>query len=269
MDSAFKFLSFGASVVVYSLLAGCSEGTESAATGGGSSVGGGSATGGANTGTGGTAAVATKLYTFDENQQGFALNESPSMDPLYVNLAAPGDVTVPGPTPTLLWGSKDYDAASPTPGSIQIKATFSHWNQSVSAEVSGPIDLTGAPLDLTDSTLTAQIWVDAGGLSPEVSAPGGAVFFIKSGSAYVWGQAPWTNLIAPGMWTNVRFNTSNADMGTADGWDPSNPFQLGFQISSGGGGTLCPDITDPVACPAWAAPLPTTIYIDNVTVRKN
>ncbi|MFZ5893942.1 MAG: hypothetical protein ACOY0T_22965 [Myxococcota bacterium] len=263
MNTTFKLLGFGASIVLGSLLAGCGTGSDdNDAKGGASSTGGGGGAsntggGGGVTSMGGAASTTTKLFTFDEDAQDFKLNTTPSDNPMYTNL---GSLT---PAPTVAWTeSKDSDPAATTKGCLYIAATFTGWNQSVTVEVSGPVDKNGNPIDLRKKTLRAQVLLEKG-LSPFTmgDAPGGVVFFVKSGSTYTWGQAPWANLQTYGSWTPVRFNTENPDTGTVTGWDPSNPVQMGFQISSGGGNTHTAEEFGP--------PLETTVCIDSITVQDN
>ena len=258
MNSTFKLLSFGACVALASLVAGCSTGSDDSDANGGA--------GGAGTGTGGKtnggASGQTELYGFNADTQDFTLNTTASGDPMYVNLAASGASATP---PTIGWtGTKDFDSAAvaPNKGCLLLTATFTGWNQSVTAEVAGPADSKGNFLDLSGKTLRAQVLLDKG-LSPFTTgdAPGGVVFFIKSGTNYTWGQAPWANLQNYGSWTSVKFNTDNPDSGSKEGWDPSNPVQFGFQISSGGGNTH--------TAAEFGEPLETSVCIDHITVQDN
>jgi hypothetical protein len=267
MDSSHKLSSFGVGLALSALLVGCGTGNDDPEmnSGGGSPATGGSpsSAGSANTAAGtanaGTANAVTNLFTFDIDAEQFTLNTTPSTDPMYPNLADPA---VSGSmTPTLGWtGSRDFDPGAVNKGCLMLTATFTAWNQSLSAEVAGPVDKDGVPLDLTDKVLRAQIYLEKG-LSPftDTDAPGGVVFFIKSGTTYAWGQAPWTNLQKYGSWVSVKFNTSNPDPGSSADWDPSNPVQLGFQISAGGGNKHTAE--------EFGEPLETSVCIDNVTVQ--
>ncbi|MGC4095009.1 MAG: hypothetical protein QM756_45245 [Polyangiaceae bacterium] len=265
MNSTFKLLGFGTSIVLSTLIAGCSTGSDdgtggtSGTSGGASGTSGGAANKGGSSTTSGGAAGVTKLYTFDAEGDplGFELNKTASTDPMYTNL---GSGT---PLPIVAWtGTNDFDPAATTKGCLLVKATFTGWNQSVTAEAKGPYDKVGNPIDLTAKTLRAQVYLEKG-LSPFTAsdAPGGVVFFIKSGTNYAWGQAPWTNLTTYGSWTVVKFNTENPDPGSTAGWDPSNPVQIGFQISSGGGNTH--------TAAEFGDPLETVVCIDNITVQDN
>jgi hypothetical protein len=266
MDSSFKFLSFGACVVGSLLLAGCGTGSDggemsSAGTGGSSAGTGGSSSTTGGTSAGGGAAALTKLYSFDIDTESFELNKTPSTDPMYTNLADPA---VSGNMPPMAaWtGSRDFDPGATNKGCLMLTATFTGWNQSISVEVAGPVDKNGMPIDLSKKTLRAQVYLDKG-LSPftTTDAPGGVVFFIKSGTTYAWGQAPWTNLDGYGSWKSVKFNTDNPDPGSSADFDPSNPVQLGFQISSGGGNMH--------TAAEFGAPLDTVVCLDNLTVQDN
>lgn len=281
MNSTFKFLGFVVSVTVGSLLAGCGTGSDdnNNNTGGASNAGGNNSTAGssntAGNGAGGAGGV-TKLFMFNTDHQGFSLESSASGNPQYRNLVTPPS----DPPPTLAFAAtKDYGSDTNS-GSLKIDATYSFWNQSVAVQVDAPVDKTGAPIDFTGKTLKAEIWVE-GGLSPETDAPGGVVFFMKSGAAYDWGQAAWKNIEVYKNWVQVKFNADALDSGSSANFSPADVRNIGFQFSSGGGGTHCPDTnsSDPnnaafkgeptATCPAWAAPLPTTIYVDSITVEPN
>ena len=260
MTTSFKILGFGVCALLGSLLAGCGTGDDNnnAATGGSGNATGGS--GNVTGGAGGGASTVKKLYTFDVEGDplGFTYNTFATAAP-YINLGA---LT---PPPTVSWGSKDFDAAAPNPGCLVVEANFTGWNQSVSVEVNGPIDAMGAPVDLSNSTLRMQIWLDSG-LFPEAitDAPGGAVFYVKSGKEFQWGSAPWDNMEnkVRKTWHLVKFNTAAPSMDTdTTKWDPSNPVQLGVQISSGGGNMHTAEEFGP--------PLATKIYIDQITVQPN
>ncbi len=266
MKDIFRILGLGAGVVVASLAVACSSGSgnanENEGTGGANGGGTGGAGNGGESGTGGSTANANctpkVLYNFNNDLQGFIFSNVVGTAP-YVNLVAPGDAGVSGNPPQLSWASKDYDGAATTPGSMMIEATFSNWNQQVSVEVNGPADANNNPIDLTGKTLHAKVML-VKGLSPTQSAPGGVVFYIKTGSSYDWGQAAWQNLMSPGSWIDVAFDTSNPDPGSSANFDPKKPIQMGFQISSGGGGT---------AGPFGSTPLDTLVYIDQITMVPN
>ena len=262
MNCTFKLLSLCLATAMAALAAGCSTGddpADSTGTGGMSGTGGNAATG------------AQVLYGFDTDGEGFKLSDFKETEP-YVNLGAPG---ASDPAPTLTWPSKNFDSAVTTSGSIKVEAKYSFWTQSVSVQVAGPINNQGEPVDLSASRVKAQLFVEKG-LSPYtgMDGTGGVVFYIKS-AGYVWGQAEWRNVEQNGVWATLTFNTENpykdGDNGTKEGWDPKNPFEIGFQVSAGGGGGHCTDITmkGTDACPEWAAPLDTVFYIDNITVQKN
>ncbi len=164
-----------------------------------------------------------------------------------------------------------------TPRALKVSANFSFWYQSVAIEEPGPVTTTGEPLDLTASTLSAWICLESG-LSPYTTgdAPGGVVFYAKSGSSYAWGQAPWYNIASYGTWARIKLNMDTLDAGSSTAFDPSNVVQIGLQFSSGSGGTHCPDTASPdfqgsptPTCPAWDAPLPTVIYVDSIRVFHN
>ena len=264
MKDIFRFLGLGVGVVITSLAVACSSGSgnptenEDASAVKGT---GGSGAGGAGSATGGTtstdACTPTVLYNFNSTTQGFKLNDVVGTAP-NVNLDAPGTVTLPGDPPLLQWASEDYNGSAPIAGSMKLTATFSDWNQTVSPEVSGPVDSNGMPLDLTGKILHAQVYLQKG-LSPNPSAPGGIVFYVKTGPSSAWGSAPWSNLTT-GAWLDVTFDVDNPGTGVVAGFDPRQPVQLGFQLSSGGGGTVGA---------FGATPLPTVAFIDQITFVPN
>jgi len=264
MKDIFRFLGLGVGVVITSLAVACSSGSgnptenedASAATGtGGSGAGGaGSATGG-STSTG--ACTPTVLYNFNSALQGFVLSDVVGTAP-YVNLNAPGTATPPGDPPLLQWASRDYDGNALVPGAMKISATFSDWNQTVSPEVKGPFDSAGMPIDLSHKILHAQVYLQTG-LSPNPSAPGGIVFYVKTGQSYAWGSAPWSNLTTGG-WLDLTFDADSPATGSSVDFNPILPVQIGFQLSSGGGGTVGA---------FGATPLPTVAYIDQITFVPN
>jgi hypothetical protein len=286
MNSTFKLLGLGASITVGALLVGCGTGDDNGdSTGGTSSTGGSSSTSGGSTSTGGTGGASgsgvTKLFMFNTDHEGFSINASKSDNVQYVNLANPATT----PPPSLGFAAtKDY-GNDPNSGSIKIDAPFSFWNQSVTAEVAAPQDKSGAPIDFSHKIVKAEIFVEKG-LSPFTmdstsAAPGGVVFFMKSGTTFAWGQAAWKNVESYGSWIQIKFNTDSLDAGSKPDFDPSNVSVIGFQFSSGGGGTHCPDsnANDPnsaafmgaptATCPAWPATLDTVIYVDSITVESN
>jgi len=277
MDSTFKFLGFGASVMICSLMAGCSEGTDPVGTGGSTGTTGGntSSTGGASAG--GASSGPTKLFTFDIDEDGWELSDVKGMVP-YTNLVEPPVE----PIPTLAKVDTKDAGSDPNSGSLKITANFTFWNQSVAAEVAAPSDSNGVPIDFTGKTVTARIFIEPMGLSPfgfaePKDAPGGVVFYMKSGTNFDWGQAAWFNATTYGSWFSVKFNAANLDPGSKKEFMASNVVRIGLSFSSGGGGpTHCPDsatagfLGEPTAtCPAWTAPLPTVIYIDSITVTPN
>lgn len=271
MKDIFRFLGLGAGLAIAAWAVACSSGSGNAnesdagnTAGTGGSTGTGTETGGSTNGGGSSAGGSTStnnckptvLYDFsNQTLQGFIFSNVVGTAP-YVNLVAPGDAGVSSNTPQLQWASKDFDGASATPGSMMIQATYTNWNQSVSVEVNGPSDANNNPIDLTGKTLHAKVQL-VKGLSPNPSAPGGVVFYIKTGSAYDWGQAPWTNLNSPGTWIDVAFDTSAPASGSSANFNPKLPIQMGFQISSGGGGTVGA---------FGSVPQDTVVYIDQITM---
>jgi len=271
-----KFLSLGASVAILSLAAACSsgsgnpttgeEGGANAGTGGATSNGGNGATGGSTS----TGCATTTLFTFESDQQGWSLDTSvgTTVDVSddsgkglpYLNLAAPGDAGVVAVAPGLGWsGAQDYDIAANRKGSLAISAQYSNWNQSITAQVGGLVDTaTGEVVDLVDKIISFHVKITGEGLTTSDNAGGGMVF-LKTGSAYVWGQGAWTSIVGTDSWVSLSINTKSPAEKLA-GWDASAPKQLGIQISSsGGGGTAA-------APKPYGAPRNVVVFIDNITV---
>jgi hypothetical protein len=244
-------LSFSACLVAGSLALGCSTGDD-----GGDDNPNPAPTGTGGSGAGGAANKATVLYSFDSDLETFSFNNVVS-DNEYINLVAPGTVDVPSPPPVLEWSSKDYDANAATPGSLKITGTWGSWQQSVTVEAAAPVDDIGATVDFSGKILRARVFLEKG-LSDFMDAPGGAVFFVKTGTDYAWGQAPWKNLDTKGSWVDVRFDMTAPDSGSKPEFDPSKPVQLGIKIDSGGGNMHTAD---------EYMDTETVVYIDQITME--
>jgi len=291
MKHTFKFLGLGGGIAVISMFSACSSGTGTPAssTGGATSAGetggaGGSAstdTGGhTGTGTGGstsngtgggTSCPITKLFTFDTTAEGFQLDSTVTsgvdksgdsaqgLGLNYINLAAPGDGGVIAIAPVLGWsGQVDYDLGATNKGALAITAQYNNWNQSVTAQVSAPVDGGGNIVDLTNKIITFNVMITGDGLTLPGNAGGGSVF-LKTGGSYIWGQGSWTSISGTGSWITLSIDTAHP-ASTDPNWNASAPKQLGIQISSSGGGGTAASPT------LYGTARNVTIYIDNITV---
>jgi hypothetical protein len=186
---------------------------------------GGSTTSGAG---GGPPVVHMVQYTFDSTVQGWILSNYP--DSPARNLAATyatdgggadaqvfpdgGVVAMPTIGVDLLHGS-------PSPGSLQVTATFTDCNQYVDAIFNFP-----TALNLTGHTIHASLAVISGGFS------GGAQLHLSTGPFTAYLKAPFAPLTTPGTYSAAALDltTAVADTGTKD---PTMVGQVGVQIFSG------------------------------------
>jgi hypothetical protein len=235
--------------LIAGLSAACSEGSDDGGTGGaaGSTPATGGSAGDATTGgsgpTGGTSqggeagaspTSGTCIYTFDTDQEGWALGEW--SDP-------PALATDPGFVLT-----HDSAAGDPNPGSLQVEVPFSDANQKVQVQVA----LTPA-IDLTGRVLTARVRVDSG-LNTVGDYPGGAKVYIKTGTAFLYADGGWFNIdgMAP-AWTTVTFDVANpAWVDTAGTLEPDNTAIIGIELDTNG------------TAAAAGTYVPATIHIDSI-----
>ena len=164
------------------------------------------------------AAVPGIAFTFDSSVDGFKLQTY--VDPgTYQNLGAlAADAGVPngGSYPTLTFNST---AGSPNPGSLQVTANFTHYNQYVEIL----LDLS-PPADLTGLTLTALVQATS-------SFNGGAFLYAKTGASYTYGSGSGTELTA-GTWVPLSFDLSSAAVD--GGFAPTLVDEIGLHIYSAG-----------------------------------
>ena len=199
-------------------------------------------------GTGGAPSIAVYLYTFTDYDE--------------VYLAAPGTgMPVPNdltPISNFTWDSQD---GAPDPvadaGSLRIQAPFSAYTQPDQC-VDFQFLLDNAPVDLTGKTLFVYLKLDSG-FSPDPAAPGGFIFYARSGPNWDWGQAPWQNLdpsTAIGKWRKYTFNLSMAESGTANvaPFDPSQVTTIGIRLDTG----------TPTVTPLPAPPTPAMFHVDSI-----
>jgi hypothetical protein len=211
----------------------CSSGSDSNDTGPVTSTGGsagtgpsaGGDTGGGAGGAGGAVAPPVFLYTFT--------------DLMDVNAAEAANTTPPANdlTPTTTFSLDSTDGA-PEPtvnaGSLKIEAPFSAFTTPDQA-VDFQFKLVGAPLDLTGKTLFLYLKLDSGFVS-DPNAPGGFIFYAKSGPNWDWGQAPWQNLdpTRVNKWYKYIFKLASAQPATGGvPFDPSQVMSIGLKIDTG------------------------------------
>jgi hypothetical protein len=231
---------------------GATTGGVGASTGGSAVV----STGGRQTGgtggsaiqaTGGTVPMPTYLFTFTDASE--------------VALALPANTTPPANDLTqssvFSW---DGQNGAPDPvahaGSLRIDAPFSAYTQP-DQSVDFQFMLRSAPVDLTGKTLFVYLKLDSG-FSPDPSAPGGLIFYAKSGMNWDWGQAPWLNLdpTVVGQWRKYVFNLSTAESGATNiaPFDPSQVMSIGIKLDTG----------SPTITPLPAPPAPAVFHIDSI-----
>jgi hypothetical protein len=142
----------------------------------------------------------------------------------YKNLGAlAADAGVPdgGSYPTLTFNST---AGSPSPGSLQVTADFTNYNQYVEA-------LLGlSSVDLTGTTLTALVQVTS-------AFNGGAFLYAKTGASYVYGSGSGVTL-TPGSWVTLSLDLSATAAAEGDaGFAPAMVKEIGIHIYSAGAPT--------------------------------
>ncbi len=216
------------------------------------------------TGIGGTPAASIDLDSFDNlvQMQVFTPQPFPLTD-CSVNVDAANDA---GASFLLQWsGSVDVNADSATPGSMKVTATFTNWDQWWEVEMNGPADSLGNPLNLTNKLITAQIKIIQG-TSSNPNYPFVARIFLKTGSGYVWGSSPFTNISALNTWYRLVLDTAAPDgVPIGQTFDPTQPKQLGVTLNTGGAGesTYC---SQNYAVP-FGLPMLTIAYIDQIQVE--
>ncbi len=200
---------------------GCGSSSSGSGTGGagGGSKGGGGGTsatgggGGTSAAGGGDGAVASPLsYTFDSTVQGFTLQTYVDTG-TYKNLGAlAADAAIPADYPTVTVNTTE---GSPSPGSLQIVAKFTDYQQYVEVLISQPM------INLTGKTISAQVQATA-------AFAGGAFIYADSGTSYVYGSGVGAQL-PEGIWTPLVLDLSTV---TTASFDPTDIVQLGIHIYS-------------------------------------
>jgi hypothetical protein len=149
--------------------------------------------------------------TFDSSTQGFTLNNY--ADPGATNLGSPTS----GSTPTAIFDGVNGD---PDPGSLEVTATFTAYNQYVDAIVG-----VSPAADLTGKILHAKVMLTQGAFT------GGVQLHASTTATYVYGAGAFTALTL-GQWTDLTLDLSTP---TAAGWDPTQVVQVGVEFSTGSG----------------------------------
>jgi hypothetical protein len=175
--------------------------------------------------------IAAFAYYFDTSAEGFVLNKAIGSG----NLA-----NVDGGTPaTLSW---DSQVGHPTPGSLQVGATFTTYGQFVltSIFVTPLIDASGR---------TAQAWVMLDPSDGGAAFSGSAQLQANSGTNYDSADGAFTTL-TPGVWTLLTLN-----LAAVPPFDPAhlNTISVLFVTGSGPDGGALP------------SPVQATFHIDSVT----
>jgi hypothetical protein len=162
-------------------------------------------------------------FTFDTSNQGFEIDPFPTTNP--VNLGAPLDGAV------LAMSAFDSAIGMPTPGSLNITATFTDASQVVAVR---HVYATGATVNLAGKVLHAQVRLDSTGsafsggvqlyaLSTPVTADGGAGFYYARGN-------PLT-LTNDNQWHDVSFNLASPAF-VSPGFDASQIVHVGVQFAT-------------------------------------
>lgn len=184
----------------------------------------GTTTASAGTSSGGSAATATPVYTFDTDTQGFKIQDSSGatgVDPV--------------PKADIMLGF-NADDGSPDPGALQLDIPYSAASQYVSTGVN--IDPPG--IDLTGKTIKAMVKIVSGYGSAEdiMTAPGNAKLYIKTGADYVYASASVANITTIGTWTAIDFITKFPDYNAnKETYDPTQVLEIGIQFDTNSAST--------------------------------
>jgi hypothetical protein len=176
------------------------------------------------------------------------------VDPTDADRAALGDE----PTPPQVRLNDDAtfevdDTAGNPPPSLRIDAPFSDYDQFVEIEYNLPGE------DLTGKVLELPLLIEGGGGDPE--CPSGIQFYVKTGEAYVWAEAGWTNAPSSGIWTTMVLDLNDPEIDPnvdASEYDPSDVRVVGLRFNTGDCGGA-PDGKE--------KPLPASYFIDTITAR--
>ncbi len=225
--------------------------------GSGGSDGGSGGSGGGTTsssgGTGGTTAQSEVLFDFASDLEGFEVGDDSGA-------AGAGGEGGAGSTIDLVnlslvtEASHDSKEGSPEPGSMKLEIPFSNYGQGSTWQ-----HIFEDYQDFSDSIITANIKLaDDGGFTQNENAPGGMIFFMKSGENWSWGQVPWVNLNEPGDWIEVEFDPTLLELQWSEDFDPTQVKAIGFKFDTG---------SDPEDPPEGDLPKPATIWVDSITKK--
>ncbi len=182
-----------------------------------------SGTGGATLGSG------TVNFTFLNDTEGFAVDTFANAGPFSENNPQNiGGVPNGAAEPMALF---DGTAGMPTPGSVQVTATFNDFNQTVTVRLPYQAAQT---IDLTGRTITAQVRLDPGSgsftgvvhlmalSSPSPPKPAPGYYFAQGNSIRLTDNA----------WHTLTFHMTKPEF-AAVGFDPTDIVQIGIQFASG------------------------------------
>jgi hypothetical protein len=227
-----KFLAC-ASVGVLVGLFGCSSGSGNNAGSGGHGGGGSGGTGGRG-GSGGNVDASTDAttgslnITFMNDTEGFAIDPFANQPPF-----GPGNPQNIGGVPNGAAAPMAvFDGAEgmPTPGSLQITATFTDFNQTVSVP-----KIYTPTINLRGKRITAQVRLDTGSFTGLVHLFALSSPSVGDAAGYFFAQG---NSVRPtdNNWRMLTFNMSSPEF-AANGFDAGDIVQFGIQLASGEGPT--------------------------------
>jgi hypothetical protein len=203
--------------------AGASGTITLAGTGGSAGAAGDMGVGGA----GGAASTGTVLFKFDTDIEKFTYNTFGTGDAGTAMAADGGAAAVLSDKAKISWDGTD---GSPDKGSMKLEIPFSAYDQQADFLVT----FDDANLkDFSKDVLYLQAKLDSG-FSPDVSAPGGLVFYVQTTTGFAYGQSPWRNVTGVGTWSEYTFDLSLA-MQTKPGWDPTKVKAIGIRLDTGSG----------------------------------
>lgn len=191
--------------------------------GGAAGAAGGSGVGGAG---GSSAAGGTVLFKFDTDVEKFTFNPFGTGD-AGTAAADAGAETILSDKAKISWDATD---GSPDKGSMKLEIPFSAYQEQADFLVTfDDTDLR----DFSKDVLYLQAKLDSG-FSPDVSAPGGLVFYVQTTTAFAYGQSEWRNVTGVGTWAEYTFDLSLATQ-TKAGWDPTKVKAIGIRLDTGSG----------------------------------
>ena len=254
-----SFLRFGVGITGLAIVTLCSAscGSDGGGNDGGGGQGGSSGghagttaggSGGGSSGAGGAGGLTcpTTQYThtspFGSSFDGWGV---PSGNPTYELIPMPGE---DGGPPTGTIQSLDSTIGSPTPGSAKLEIPFSGVSQQLLFAQNFP-----SPLNLTGTTVTAQIRLDSGIIGNPVTSVVRAFIVIKSTAAYTYATGIATNLDASAGWVTLTIKADAPDARPSD-YNPCDVREIDVEIDTGQLGTYTTGIVhiDTIAITAGA-----------------